>query len=50
MENTVLFMGYYFNKTAQNEADKAGILYNLPVAYLSVSAIYLLLILILMVN
>lgn len=50
MENTVLFAGYYFNKTLFIGDDKEGIHYNLPLAYLITSAVYFLVILILMVN
>ena len=48
MEQTVLFIGYYFNKTVVYEDDE--VFYNMPVAYLLCTTAYFAVTLILMVN
>ena len=48
MEHTVLFAGYYFNKTYYLEDGKQ--FFNMPLSYLLVPAVYFLVALVLMVN
>ena len=52
MENTILFYGYYFNKTFEWSVDSTNVSienYNMPLAYILAILIYLIVSLILMV-
>ena len=52
MENTLVFVGYYFDKATyeQDSGEFVHVKYNMAVAYLLVALAYFVVILVLMVN